>query len=323
MAWNQSGFDGDGRILGRAVTTTKPKEDIFLIAEEPLTTRGAPTLAAAGEGTHLLAWEDSRGGHVDVYARLVRQEVVVNTDIQYTYDPLYRLTTAAYSGHISADYRYTYDEAGNMTAYTEQVNGQTTSVSRTFNLANRLVTSNDGATTTTYSYDDNSNLLTITTPMGLGGVQGQGYAYNQRNLLITHSTIGAANQVRAAFVYDGNANRVQQIDYSGGQPVTITYTNDILGMTQVLLADDGTTTTANLFGLDLISQDDGTQTHFLLTDGLGSVRQELAGGNFVIANSSSAETAPVLAWHSSANAYLVVWQRDGNVWTTAVSGLPD
>ncbi|MBK8986839.1 MAG: hypothetical protein IPM39_12325 [Chloroflexi bacterium] len=139
---------------------------------------GTKLLAAAGDGTHLLAWEDRRGGNVDVYARLVRQEVVVNTSIAYTYDPLYRLVNAAYSGHVSASYSYTYDEAGNMTAYTEQVNGQTTSVSRTFNPVNRLVTSNDGATTTTYSYDDNGNLLTITTPMGLGGVQGQGYAYS-------------------------------------------------------------------------------------------------------------------------------------------------
>ncbi|MBE2201939.1 MAG: hypothetical protein IAE79_25250, partial [Anaerolinea sp.] len=40
----------------------------------------------------------------------------------------------------------------------------------------------------------------------------------------------------------------------------------------------------------------------------------LTGGNFVIANSNSAEMAPALVWHSSANAYLVVWQRDGNVW---------
>ncbi len=80
----------------------------------------------------------------------------------------------------------------------------------------------------------------------------------------------------AAYVYDGDGNRLQQIDYSGVQPITTTYTNDNLGLSQVLIADNGSSQTANLYGLDLISQDDGAQTRTLLADGLGSVRQELA-----------------------------------------------
>ncbi|MBE2197083.1 MAG: hypothetical protein IAE79_00640 [Anaerolinea sp.] len=80
----------------------------------------------------------------------------------------------------------------------------------------------------------------------------------------------------ADYFYNGAGDRVRQIDYVSG--TTTEYTNDILGMTQVLLTDDGTTTTANLFGLDLISQDDGRQTRFLLTDGLGSARTEIVGG---------------------------------------------
>ena len=42
--------------------------------------------------------------------------------------------------------------------------------------------------------------------------------------------------------------------------------------------DDGTTQTANLFGLDLIASDDGTATLTMLPDGLGSVRVEMQGG---------------------------------------------
>ncbi len=74
-----------------------------------------------------------------------------------------------------------------------------------------------------------------------------------------------------------DGRRVQQIDYSAGQPITTTYTNDILGLSQVLVSDNGTTTTHNLFGLDLISQDDGSQTRTLLADGLGSTRAEMVG----------------------------------------------
>jgi RHS repeat-associated protein len=59
--------------------------------------------------------------------------------------------------------------------------------------------------------------------------------------------------------------------------MTTTYTNDIVGLTQVLVAHDGTNQVTNLFGLDLISQDNGSEVRTLLVDGLGSVRSEMAG----------------------------------------------
>lgn len=57
-----------------------------------------------------------------------------------------------------------------------------------------------------------------------------------------------------------------------------TYTNDVFGLTWVLVADDGTSQVYNLFGLDLISQDSSSEVRTLLVDGLGSVRTELVGG---------------------------------------------
>ncbi|MCP4995663.1 MAG: RHS repeat-associated core domain-containing protein, partial [Gammaproteobacteria bacterium] len=83
--------------------------------------------------------------------------------------------------------------------------------------------------------------------------------------------------MQAEFVYDGDGNRVQQVDHSGSQPVTVTYTNDNAGMSQALVMDDGTTQTYNLFGLDLIEQDDDSAVRVLLADGLGSVRVERGG----------------------------------------------
>jgi hypothetical protein len=87
-----------------------------------------------------------------------------------------------------------------------------------------------------------------------GGVTGQGYSYDQRNLLRTNSTIGPVNQLLVEFVYDGDGRRVQQIDRSGGQAVTTTYTNDNSGLSQVLVSDDGSTQTHNLLGLSPIHQ---------------------------------------------------------------------
>jgi RHS repeat-associated protein len=110
-----------------------------------------------------------------------------------------------------------------------------------------------------------------------GGAIGQGYSYDQRNLLRTNSTISTVNQILVEFVYDGDGHRVQQIDRSGSQPITTTYSNDNSGLSQVLVSDDGTTQTHNLLGLSLIHQDDGSQTRTLLADGLGSVRVEMVG----------------------------------------------
>ncbi len=203
------------------------------------------------------------------------------TTIVYSYDPLYRLTNTSYTGSVTATYNYVYDSVGNMTAYTETVGANTTSVNRTFNAANQLVTATDATSgTTSYYYDANGN-LTRTLPPGVnaGEAGEQRYSYNQRNLLLTVTT-GAGSGVYnpiAHYAYDGDGGRVQQIDYSGSQAITVTYTNDNLGLSQVLIADNGATQTANLYGLDLLLQDDGAQTRTLLTDGLGSARQEMAG----------------------------------------------
>jgi RHS repeat-associated protein len=50
-----------------------------------------------------------------------------------------------------------------------------------------------------------------------------------------------------------------------------------VGLSQVLVSDHGLTTTHMLFGLDLILQDDGTETRNLLADGLGNTRTEMVG----------------------------------------------
>lgn len=201
-------------------------------------------------------------------------DTLQTTTIDYTYDPLYRLTEAYYDDDISADYTYEYDAVGNMVAYDEEIkiSEEFVSVSRTFNAANQLVSSSDGSETTTYTYDSNGNLIET---QALSSHTNSSYIFDQRNLLtsVTKQVGENPEQSIADYLYNGDGDRVQQVDYVSG--TTISYTNDALGMTQVLLADDGTTTTANLFGLDLISQDDGSESRILLADGLGSVRTEM------------------------------------------------
>ncbi|VAW43107.1 hypothetical protein MNBD_CHLOROFLEXI01-4638, partial [hydrothermal vent metagenome] len=124
------------------------------------------------------------------------------------------------------------------------------------------------------------NLVQILPPgINPGEAGEQLYSFNQRNLL-TQYQVGAGSSVYntlAEYSYDGGSNRLQQIDSSGTTPTTTTYTNDNVALSQVLVSNDGTTTTYNLFGLDLIQQDDGSQTRTLLVDGLGSARVEMVG----------------------------------------------
>ncbi len=97
-------------------------------------------------------------------------------------------------------------------------------------------------------------------------------------LITVTQTVSNSTATVTNYRYDGDNARYQQIDYSSGTPITTTYHNDIVGLSQALLMDDGTTQTANLFGLDLIASDDGTTTLTMLPDGLGSVRVEMQGG---------------------------------------------
>ena len=181
-----------------------------------------------------------------------------------------------YTGDITATYVYTYDAAGNMTSYVETIAEDTASISRTFNPANQLITSTNGVDTTSYVYDADGNLIEIDVAGTASDIR---YGFNQRNMLITTTTYvsGTGWVLQGEFSYDGDNDRLRQVDYSNGTAVTTTYTNDATGLTNVLVADNGTTQTHMLFGLDLIAQDDGSETRYLLADGLGSTRIEMVG----------------------------------------------
>ncbi len=280
VVWRTSDIYSDlhGQVVGTDGTL---EENSALVTSSGWQT--VPALAGGqADGYHLLAWQDSRSGNADVYSNLMQWQSsgaqLQATTIVYDYDPLYRLTETVYTGSITATYSYVYDAVGNMTAYTDTVGVQTVVFTRTFNGANQLISSqsSDSPTADNFSYDDNGN-LTLSTAGNFDT-----FSYNQRNLLTqVWRMIGMEESEVTDYVYDGDGNRLQQqvsqLLTGGSQSFTITYTIDIVGLSQVLVADDGITTTHNLFGLDLIHQDDGAATRTLLADGLGSVRTEMVG----------------------------------------------
>jgi RHS repeat-associated protein len=165
------------------------------------------------------------------------------TTIDYTYDPLYRLTAADYS---SGEYfHYTYDAVGNR--LTEETHEGSNTYS--YDIANRLI-SVDGVD---YIWDDKGNLLSDGTSV---------YEYDHANRL-EQVTQGTDVYV---FGYNGLGDRLQQI--VNGAPTG--YTLDInRGLTQVLADGDNT----YLYGLNRIGEEQPSGWQYHLPDALGSVRQ--------------------------------------------------
>jgi RHS repeat-associated protein len=175
--------------------------------------------------------------------------------IDYSYDPLYRLTRATYSGSLAASYAYSYDAVGNR--LTQTANGNRTTY--TYDNANRLTSVNGQA----YAWDNNGNL----TSDGL-----LAYSYDQANRL-KQVTQGANTYT---FAYNGVGDRLSQT-------VGVTTTRYVLdpaaGLTQVLA--DGTNT--YLYGYGRLAQYQ-TAMQYFGADGLGSVRQLYDATGQVLAN---------------------------------------
>jgi YD repeat-containing protein len=163
--------------------------------------------------------------------------------IDYTYDPLRRLTAADYS---TGDYdHYTYDPVGNRLTQSTSISGQQSSSSYQYDVANRLINVNG----VDYTWDNNGNLLN-------DGVNA--YAYDSANRLVSVSNASGT----ATYSYNGFGDRLTQNGFH--------YTLDLnAGLTQVL--DDGTDT--YLYGVNRIVQVNGADTNYFLGDALGSVRQ--------------------------------------------------
>lgn len=162
--------------------------------------------------------------------------------IDYTYDPLNRLTAADYS--MGDSYLYTYDAVGNRLSQESMVNGLPSTVNYEYDSANRLASVNG----VNYTFDDNGNLLSDGTDT---------YNYDSANRLIS---VNGTN----TYAYNGLGDRLIQ---NGTQ-----YTLDLnSGLTQVL--SEGTTTYT--YGLGRVSQLQGGNDapEYYLTDALGSVRQ--------------------------------------------------
>jgi RHS repeat-associated protein len=163
--------------------------------------------------------------------------------IDYTYDPLNRLTAADYSDETF--FHYQYDAVGNRLQLDSSQDGV---VTYQYDAANRLIEAGGVA----YTWDANGNLLSDGTST---------YTYNYANMLASVDQ----EEVVYEYLYSGLGERLQQT-ING---VSTNYTLDInTGLTQVL-ADD---THIYLYGQGRIAQEE-TEVEYFLGDALSSVRQ--------------------------------------------------
>jgi YD repeat-containing protein len=160
------------------------------------------------------------------YITATASEVVERAVISYTYDPLYHLTGADYSGGVTATYAYAYDAVGNRTAMTDTAGSHT----YTYDDANRL-TKVDGVT---YTWDDNGNLLS-------DGTRTFTYDAGDRLMQVVSGT------VTTTFAYNGDGHRMRKV----ADGVTTTYVVALLDLPQVVVETTGGSSTAYLHGHDL------------------------------------------------------------------------
>lgn len=212
--------------------------------QTPSVSAASPVMASFDEAL----WVSDAALRTQASASIATQPMMTGgletVQIDYDYDPLYRLTSAVYSDGTS--FGYTYDAAGNRR--TETVTGGVTTT-YDYDAANRLTSVNG----VTYAWDKNGNLLS-------DGVST--YAYDRANRLT--GVTGAS--MTASYQYNGLGDRVRE----KVNDVTTHFTMDLnTGLTQVLT--DGTNT--YLYGASRIGQFTDSDSTYLLGDALGSVRQ--------------------------------------------------
>ncbi|MFC1976540.1 RHS repeat domain-containing protein, partial [Chloroflexota bacterium] len=182
-------------------------------------------------------------------------DLVVDRVIDYDYDPLYRLTGASYStGEL---YEYDYDPVGNRLQ--QIIDGDTTSY--LYDAANRL----ENVDGQDYTFDDNGNLEKTGTMTN---------TWDVANRLV--ETTRDAYTLEP--IYNGVNDRIGQT--VGGN--TIYFALDIQGLPEVIQTSDGNSY-LHLPGIIMTENITG-EVRYLLSDGLGSVRQAVDESAVVVAS---------------------------------------
>jgi RHS repeat-associated protein len=208
---------------GRALSITDPNGLVTALTYD---SRGRLTSRTVGTETTTYAY--------DGVGQLTLVTLPDGSTLAYTYDGAHRLTQIA--DGLGNRIAYTLDAMGNRIA--EQAydpgNNLQRARSRTYDALNRLQQDLGALNqTTTYAYDNNSNLTTLTDPLN----HATGNTYDALNRLT--QVLDPANGI-TQYTYDGTNNLTQVTDPRG---LATIYTYDGLNnLTKLVSPDTGTTT---------------------------------------------------------------------------------
>jgi YD repeat-containing protein len=165
--------------------------------------------------------------------------------ISYTYDPLYRLTDAAYSG--GECFRYQYDKVGNRTVMTSTAGVATYQ----YDAANRLTNAGGQA----YTWNNNGSLT------------------HNGKFTFTYNAVGRMTQAQGVtttltYAYNGDGLLVSRN--------SMRYVWDLAASLPQMLSD------GNTLYIPGVAQFDGAAWMYQLPDGLGSVRQLVDAQRYVV-----------------------------------------
>jgi RHS repeat-associated protein len=185
--------------------------------------------------------------------------------VNYGYDDLYRLSSETVldaAGTVTRQANYTYDDVGNRTGLSDSAVGTT---AYQYDKNDRLL-SETGATNATYTYDGNGNTKSVTQ-----GGQTTTYTWDNRNRMISQSTVNSQQSTVSSYTYNDENIRVSS--KVGTQAATQFLLDGNRDYSQVLAeSKGGTIGVSYVYGNDLVSQKRGTAESFYLVDGLGSTR---------------------------------------------------
>ncbi len=186
---------------------------------------------------------------------------------EYEYDLLYRLTSETITDPVNGNLtlEYVYDAVGNRLQKIDSISGITTYI---YDNNDRLISETINGITTQYQYDHAGNLITTITD----GETTATYQWNGKGELTAVEVTENGETGRIEFEYDYSDIRVA-INVDGEETRFLIDTNQ-QEYAQVIeeYQADGELIKAYTYGIDLISQTDGTDRIFSHVDGLGSTR---------------------------------------------------
>ena len=187
-------------------------------------------------------------------------------EIEYSYDPLYRLTEETITDPVSGNdsTQFSYDAVGNRLTSNDSINGLTTYV---YDNNDRLLSQTVNGETTSFTYDNNGNTLSEYT----SATDQATYTWNDLNEMVTATVINSTGTHQMSYRYNSDGVRVAEV-VDGQETRYLIDANRPFADVLEEYSPGGAVQVSYVYGRDLISQSRGGVLSFYLRDASGSIR---------------------------------------------------